>query len=450
MFKKVHLRLTILCGSITAVILLAMSFGYLYISEQSLKNSTFASFQNSMSTLLAGMEHQNVITHEWLTKMEGNGRYLIHITDNGIPFLYNERETEEQKQLFEDVWRIYENSPGPLEGSEYSDTSHMEFFYTPPRRQKTGSSTDSEGSVLTSLRGFSFLHKTKSYCACTAVSERNGGTLQIIILSPLDTLQAQIDRQRFLFLLLDVAAIVLLSFFSWHFTRRILKPLKENQERQARFVASASHELRTPLAVILSCASASEKAAGEERIRFLEAIHSEGMRMSRLIDDMLLLSTAASGSWSIEQTPVELDTLVLNLFEAFEPVAAKKNITLSVSLPEASLPAVSCDRERITQVLAILLHNAVSYTPMGGRVRLLLTCNGKGTQISVEDNGPGIPDAEKEQIFERFYRAEKSRTEKGHFGLGLCIACEIVHAHHGKISVSDTPGGGSTFTVSLP
>ena len=87
---------------------------------------------------------------------------------------------------------------------------------------------------------------------------------------------------------------------------------------------------------------------------------------------------------------------------------------------------------------------------MGGRVRLLLTFNGKSTQISVEDNGPGIPDAEKEQIFERFYRAEKSRTEKGHFGLGLCIACEIVHAHHGKISVSDTPGGGSTFTVSLP
>ena len=93
--------------------------------------------------------------------------------------------------------------------------------------------------------------------------------------------------------------------------------------------------------------------------------------------------------------------------------------------------------------------NRVSYTPAGGHVRLLLTCTGKNTLLSVEDDGPGIPDAEKEHIFERFYRAEKSRTEKGHFGLGLCIACEIVHAHHGKIFVKDTPGGGSTFTVSL-
>lgn len=449
MFKKAHLRLTILCGSITAVILLVMSLGYLYISEQSLINSTFASFQSNMSTLLTNLEHQNVITHEWLTKMEGNGRYLIHITDNGIPFLYNERETEEQKQLFEDVWRIYQNSPGPITGSEYSDTFHMEFFYTPDQHRETDSLTAGDGSGRGGILRFPGFRRTKSYCACTAVSERNGGTLQIIILSPLDALQAQIERQRFLFLLLDIAAIGLLSVFSWHFTKKILRPLQENQERQIRFVASASHELRTPLAVILSCAGACGKAEGDERMRFLDAIQSEGIRMSKLIDDMLLLSTAAGGSWSIKPAPVELDTLVLNLFEAFEPIAAQKNIALSVSLPETSIPAVSCDRERITQVLAILLHNAISYTPAGGHVRLLLSRGGKNTLLSVEDDGPGIPDSEKEQIFERFYRTEKSRTEKGHFGLGLSIACEIVHAHHGKISVKDTPGGGSTFTVTI-
>lgn len=425
MFQKVHLRLTILCGSITAVILLAMSFGYLYISEQSLKNSTFSSFQNSMNTLLASLEHQNVITHEWLTRMEDNGKYLIHITDNGVPFLFNERESDELKQLFEDVWNVYQSSQGPLVSIEYSDTYHMEFFYTPENGRK------------------------EKYCACAAVSERNGGTLQVIILSPLDTLQAQIARQRSLFLLLDLFAITLLSLFSWHFTKRILKPLEENQKRQIQFVASASHELRTPLAVILSCASASEKAAGDERTHFLESIRSEGTRMSKLIDDMLLLTTADNQSWSIRKAPVELDTLLLNLFEAFEPIAAEKNIALSVSLPEEAIPAVSCDKERITQVLAILLHNALSYTPAGGQVRLLLTCSGRSALLSVEDNGPGIPDTEKKHIFERFYRTEKSHTEKGHFGLGLCIAYEIIHAHHGKICVKDTPGGGSTFIVSL-
>lgn len=426
MFKKVHLRLTILCGSITAFILLAMSFGYLYISEQSLKNSSFSAFQNNMNTLLANLEHQSVITHEWLTKMEQNGRYLIHITDNGVPFLFNERETDEQKQLFRNVWSIYQNSPGPVEAIEYSDTYHMEFFYAPEQNKK------------------------ERYFACTAISERNGGTLQIIILAPMDALYAQINRQRFLFLLLDILAMIALFLFSWHFTKIILKPLEENQKKQIQFVASASHELRTPLAVILSCASASEKAAGSERSHFLESIQSEGMRMSKLIDDMLLLTTADNHSWSIRTASVEPDTLILNLFESFEPIAAEKNIALSVSLPEKAVPPVSCDQERITQVLAILLHNAVSYTPAGGRIRLLLSYNGKNTQISVEDNGPGVPDTEKEHIFERFYRTEKSRTEKGHFGLGLCIAHEIMHAHHGKIFVKDTPGGGSTFTVLLP
>ena len=439
MFQKVHLRLTILCGSITTVILLAMSFGYLYISEQSLKNSTFASFQNNMGTLLTNLEHQNVITHEWLTKMEGGGRYLIHITDNGVPFLFNEREAEEQKKLFEDVWRIYGQSPGPLVGGEYSETGHMEFFYTPKQGHMT---------LTEKFRDF-FLSPGEDYCACAAVSKRNGGTLQVIILYPLNTLQAQIKRQRLLFLLIDVLAIALLSLFAFHFTKRILKPLEENQRRQTQFVASASHELRTPLAVMLSCASASEKAAGSDRKRFLDSIRSEGMRMSGLIDDMLLLTTADNKSWSICKTAVEPDTLLLNLYEAFEPVAAEKNIALSVSLPDTAVPAVSCDKERITQVLAVLLHNAVSYTPAGGKVELSLSLRGKAVSFTVADNGPGIPDVEKKHIFERFYRTEKSRTEKGHFGLGLCIAAEIVHAHRGKITVKDTPGGGSTFTVLL-
>ena len=91
MFQKVHLRLAVLCGSITAFILLAMSLGYLYISEQGLKTSNFSSFRNDMNTLITNLEHQNVITHEWLTKMEDGVKYRIHITDNGIPFLFNER-----------------------------------------------------------------------------------------------------------------------------------------------------------------------------------------------------------------------------------------------------------------------------------------------------------------------------------------------------------------------
>lgn len=425
MFQKVHFRLSLLCGSITAFILLIMSLGYLYISEQGLKSSSFSSFENDMNTLMTNLEHQTVITHEWLVKIEDNGKYLIHITDNGTPFLFNERGMPEEKALFTQAWEVWKNSPGAIYSAEFSDIYHSEFTFSP--KEKGG----------------------QTYYACAAIAERGSGSLEIMILAPLNALQAQIQKQRLLFFILDIFAVIALFFFAWHFSKRILKPLEENQKKQIQFVASASHELRTPLAVILSCASASGKATGAEKAHFLDAIQSEGIRMSKLIDDMLLLTTIEGGSWSIQKSLVELDTLLLNLFEVFQSVALEKNIALSIALPETSVPAVSCDKERIAQVLSILLHNAISYTPTGGWVRLSLSSYGKMMHLSVEDNGPGIPDGEKERIFERFYRTEKSRTEKDHFGLGLCIASEIVQAHHGKLLVKDTPGGGSTFTVVL-
>jgi len=425
MFQKVHFRLAALCAGITFFILLAMSLGYLYISERGLKNSSYISFTNDMNTLISNLEQQTVITHEWLTKIQDHGKYQIHVIDNGVPFLFNERSTPKEQQLFETAWDCYESQFESTPLLSAYDTWHVEF----PFSSKGGRSYD--------------------YYACVAISERTGGTFQVMILSSMEPLMQQIRTQRLLFFGLDVLAVIALSLFSWHFTRRLLRPLEENQKSQTQFIASASHELRTPLAVILSCASASERASDTERGHFLSSIQSEGMRMSRLIDDMLLLTNADSHRWTIQKEPVELDTLLLDTFESFEPLAGEKSIRLSVKLPEELVPPVSCDRERIRQVLAVLLHNAISYTPEGGQICLSLTQDGKNVRLSVADNGIGIPDSAKAHIFERFYRLEESRSQKGHFGLGLCIALEIVQAHHGQLLVSDTPGGGSTFTVVL-
>lgn len=425
MFQKVHLRLAALCAGITIVILLAMSLGYLYISEQGLRRSHYVSFQNDMNTVINNLDQQTIITHEWLTLMEDNGKYLINIIDNGTPFLYNDRSTPEQKQLFETAWNIYEQTFKIQNLSAAFVTYHMEFLF--------------------SSKGYG----GNDYYACVATSERSNGTFQVMLLCSMEPLLHQIKTQRLLFFALDVLAIVALTLFSWHFTRRILRPLEENQRQQNQFIAAASHELRTPLAVILSCTSALIRASEKERPHFLESIQSEGMRMSRLIDDMLLLTKAGSFRWSIRKEPTELDTLLLNTFEAFEPIASEKSIRLLIELPEDAVPPILCDEERVRQVLSILLHNAISYTPKGGCIRLSLTFEDKYTRILVSDNGIGIPDAEKERIFERFYRADQSRSEKGHFGLGLSIASEIISAHNGQLLVSDTPGGGSTFTVIL-
>ena len=150
--------------------------------------------------------------------------------------------------------------------------------------------------------------------------------------------------------------------------------------------------------------------------------------------------------------PVDADTLLITQYELFEKLAAQRQISLAVSLPEdAPLPRIYGDEQRLCQVLSILIDNALSYTPAGGRVVLGAKGEGGNVLLSVSDDGPGIPDAEKQRIFERFYRADGSRSKKDHHGLGLSIAREIVSLHHGRLEVRDAPGGcGSVFTATFP
>lgn len=426
MFRKVHRKLAALCAGITIFILAVMSVCYLYIAEKELRDNQFASFQNDMNTLLANLEQQTVITHEWLSKIEGGGKYLISLSDNGVEFLFNRRgQNAGRAAYFEAARAYYEAHYTPGEVYSPFTTSHTEFSFSMP-----------DGP--------------EEFYACAAVSDRDNGSFEVLILSSLQPLQQQIRKQRTLFFALDLTAALALFLFSWYFTKRLLLPLEENRKKQTQFVAAASHELRTPLAALLSSLSACQKAEPEEQKNFLDAAQSEGLRMNRLLNDLLTLANADNQGWSVSPAPTELDTLLLDSYEAFEALAREKGITLSVCLPEESLSACLCDRERISQVLAVLIHNALSYTQTGGRVELSLQAGEKIFMLRVADNGPGIPDDQKEHIFERFYRADISRSKKDHFGLGLCIAYEIVRAHRGRIAVSDTPGGGSTFTVSLP
>ena len=172
--------------------------------------------------------------------------------------------------------------------------------------------------------------------------------------------------------------------------------------------------------------------------------------MTRLIGDMLTLTSADNQSWDIRPEPVEPDMLLLDVYETYLPLAREKGLNLFLSLPEELGQKGSWDRERIVQVLSILLDNAMSYTPAPGDIRLEL-CWGRGcARIRVSDTGPGVPDQEKNRIFQRFHRGEKARSHRGHFGLGLSIAWEIVKFHRGKLWVEDAPGGGAAFVLELP
>lgn len=431
MFQKVHLRLTLLCTGITAIIMIIMSFCYLYVSETGLYRNQFQAFKNDMNTISTNLEQQTVISMEWLSKMEAQGNYLFFVLDNGTPFLFNQlndpKENSSRDLLLQESRDAYANQ-ADLEVSTrtgvFTTISHCEYEFTSPSKE------------------------TKYYGSVISMGSPDS-TLEVIVLSSLLNLENQIQEQRLRFLLIDVAAVVLLGIFSWFFTGKLLKPIVENQKKQALFIASASHELRTPLSVILSAAECCKSAPPERRDGFLKTICQEGLRVSSLVSDMLTLSQSDNQRFPIRMEPTELDTLLMNSYEAFRPLAQEKSISLSIELPEGALPVCPADPERISQVISILIHNAISYTPEHGKITLSVSKHKERFHISVTDNGIGISDEDKRKIFDRFYRVEKSRSTKDHFGLGLSIAYEIVKAHGGNIQVSDAVGGGSCFTVVL-
>ncbi|MCM1175329.1 MAG: HAMP domain-containing histidine kinase [Blautia sp.] len=455
MFQKAHLLFTLLCAGTTTAIIVLISLLYLRVSENNLTDSQFRSFQNDMNTIAASLGNASSVSIQWLESLETQNQYTIYVLDNGLPFLYNSLRGS-----------IDSNSQNLL--SESLDACQKNFHSTPfdsgEKLTFDITSNNNSYSISVTVRNaysgiwhteYSFRSSSTgiSYYSSLIMLERNRTLTQIVILRSLETLYAQVFHQRMLFLFIDLAAAAVLFLFAFVFTGRILRPLRKNQEAQMQFFAAASHELRTPLSVMLASAECCQEASAEEQKGFFRTIRKEGQRMNSLISDMLTLAHAGTNRFSIERKAAQLDTLCLNACEAFEPLCRGKGLSLSLCLPEDVPPRCLCDAERITQVLSILLHNAASYTPEGGRITLSLEYrpyNNNRFVIAVTDTGTGISDTDKKHIFERFYRAEKSRSAKEHFGLGLSIAYEIVTAHHGRIAVKDNPGGGTVFEIRLP
>ena len=272
----------------------------------------------------------------------------------------------------------------------------------------------------------------------------------MLIIYSLENCYNKIFFQNITFVFIDIIALLFLGFFAYFFTKHTIKPIEKSQKKQVQFIASASHELRSPLAVITSASSALKKASPKDQEKFIDMISSESNRMAKLINDMLLLASANNESWSINKTEEELDTILLNTYEEFELLAKEKNISLSIVLPDYEIPKCKCDKERIIQVLFILINNALSYTKAGGKIELSLKAFSNHIEIYVIDNGIGISDKDKMHIFEPFYRRDSSHNNKEHFGLGLSIAYEIIKLHKGNIIIKDTLEKGSTFIISLP
>jgi len=217
---------------------------------------------------------------------------------------------------------------------------------------------------------------------------------------------------------------------------------------QQRFLADVSHELRTPLTVIKGNVDLMRrmKKVDEES---LDNIEDEADRLTRLVGDLLLEAQAESGKLPLHFAPVEMDTLLLEVFKEMRILARER---IQLKLPEIDQIVINGDRDRLKQVLINLIANAIKYTPQGGEVVLSLGKVGENARLVVRDTGLGIPAEDLPHIFERFYRAEKSRSRSkvGGFGLGLSIAYWIVNHHGGQIEVDSAEGKGTTFCIYLP
>lgn len=422
MFRKLHIQMTVFAAVITSAILVVLTLACLAISESGMRKNSYATFTNNVNSCISYMEGQSLLSHQWILQAKQAYGIDMKILDNG-------------KELFFDKLNPNDEKEGSFqEAAEIS-------------REKEGLDVEYTGGLVITKKA---LFRTDDYYACTVMVPKQDGTISAIILYSLDDLEKQLTVQRMAFGLMVCLAILATSVFSWFLIKKMLRPLEENRRKQTEFIAAASHELRSPLAVILTSIQAMENAGEEERGKFIATIKSEGNRMARLIGDMLSLANADNQSWSIMSSPCELDTLVLDTYEKYETIFSEKGIRLCAKLPEEVLEPCKCDSSRISQVLGILLDNAASYVPSGGKVCLELSEDEKNFYLAVADNGPGIPDQDKESVFQRFYRADRSRRDKQHFGLGLCIAQEIVTLHRGTIAVTDTPGGGATFQIRLP
>ena len=261
-----------------------------------------------------------------------------------------------------------------------------------------------------------------------------------------------LTKQAFLSVSLWCLSFIAVTTMSYLLIKKALKPTEVMLKSQKDFIASASHELKSPLAVILANAEKLEQLQidNTEFRKSVRILDKECMRMSKLVRDMLLLASSDAKSWTICKNTIDIDTLLISLYETYEPICINEKICLRLEISETSYPKFYADGERLFQILTIYMENAIHHSINNKQIEIKTAVTAKHITFFVIDHGKGIPEDDKPYIFNRFYCADKSRTDKSNFGLGLSIADELAKMMNGKVGCKDTDGGGATFFVTLP
>lgn len=467
MFPKLEKKFVFLYTLSTGLILtliLAAAFLFYLSSQSSRQNSVF---QDHLFTLLSKLQTDSLFSDSYLAQLENKNHLAIYIEENGSPFFFpgSYKTRTERRRLFERTETLAE-----AEGI-FPDSHPI-------------SSNLLQSSILR-IKG----DQRDTYLGNILIIQASNGYKKLILLQDISGDRRQVLKTFLFYLLIDGIGISLLFLAGRWFVRRSLKPLEETYKKQQDFVAAASHELRSPLAVIQTTADAMSDAMASTNItlsadamasadtmateaggHLLSVIKKECQRGSSLVKNLLLLATADRDQWAVSKKYFELDEMLLNLLEVYEPLCLSKDGRILLELPDEPMPAVLADPDLCRQIFTILLDNAVSYgledraacgledtadleivdiNRRDRKIVLRAQCSHSYVTVFVADHGPGISDEEKGRIFDRFYRKDSSRNQKEHFGLGLSIAAKLAEIQGIGLEVEDTEGGGSTFRVEI-
>lgn len=442
MFPELQKKLVRLYTFSTGMILtfvLMVTFLFYLSSQQSRREAVFS---DHIFTLTSKLQSESTFADSYLAQLESKYNLLIYMEENDTPFFFPgtyQSRTSRQK-LFK----------------EAMDMAAKEGIYPGSRPV----SSDLLQSSVLEITGTAY----DSYLGCVLISQTSSGYKKLILLQDITKSKMRLTLYGILYLLTDILGIFLLFLTGRSFVGHSLKPLEEMYQKQQDFAASASHELRSPLAVIRSAADAANSSTAavlasgtdydtivralKQQKKFLDTIKDECQRGNTLVKNLLLLSSTQRDNWSVNRKKFELDDMLLHLMELYEPLCRAKDGTLLLTLPKETLPPVYADPELCLQIFTILLDNAIAYgLTDNGRIILSATHIRSCTTVCVTDFGPGIGDEEKARIFDPFYRQDKSRNDKTHFGLGLSIAIRLAVLQDLKLQIRDTESGGCTFEV---
>ena len=387
-----------------------------------------------------------------LSALNRQATILVLLFENSTNYAGNleiyEKKYDYAFRLFTEQNELLYESSNIEDAAETIDTflsklKHSEIIYK----------DENDNSERSSQTGIITFHTEKgmTYHGVLCSIYNDTGYVNLAILKEKNGLTAFLPAIIHYFLIWLIVLITVL-FVSTMIIRQAIKPAEKTMQSQKNFIAAVSHELKTPLAVILSATDAIESLPDctTDIKNHASLIEAEISRMTRLIQDLLLLSSIDAGNWMLHKAEINVDTLLISLYDKFVNICNQKSIDLQIKTPEECFPALISDEDRLNQIISILLDNAISYSPEHSVILLDASKRKNCLNINIIDHGIGISEEDKKHIFDRFYRCDKSRTKKGHYGLGLSVANELISLLAGKIYLKDTPGGGCTFTVVIP